>query len=178
MPSAIFGKMNDEKSETVLLLGSNSGDRLDNIKKAINRIEELTGSVILKSSLYETSPWGFAEQPDFLNCVIVLKTSLKPLQLLHTLKKIELETGRIITEKWKERIIDIDILFYDEVIFESEELTIPHPLMHERRFTLIPLNEILPDFVHPLLKKKTAELVSNCRDEGTVKKITNDFSRA
>jgi len=170
--------MDNKKSETVLLLGSNSGDRVFNIKKAVQRVEELIGTIALKSSLYETSPWGFTEQPDFLNYVIVLKTSLKPLPLLHTLKKIEFETGRIITEKWKERIIDIDILFYEEIIFESEELTIPHPLMHERRFTLIPLNEILTDFVHPVFKKRIAELTDSCKDQGMVKKMINDFTGA
>jgi 2-amino-4-hydroxy-6-hydroxymethyldihydropteridine diphosphokinase len=170
--------MNDEKFETVLLLGSNSGDRLHNIKKAINGIEDEIGPVTLKSSLYETSPWGFFEQPDFLNCVIITKTSLKPLQLLHTVKKIEIKLGRISAEKWQQRIIDIDILFYDSVVLTTKQLTIPHPLLHERKFTLIPLKEIMPDSVHPVFKKRIAELADNCKDRGMVKKMINDFTGA
>lgn len=167
--------MNAEKAKIVLLSGSNSGNRVHYINEAMRRTEALIGKIILKSSLYETSPWGFTEQPHFLNQVAVIETSLKPLKVLQTLKKIEKELGRTITEKWKQRIIDIDILFYDDIIFESDELTIPHPMLHKRKFTLVPLIEIMPDFIHPVFKKKITELIINCEDTGEVKKITGDF---
>ncbi|MEP7168069.1 MAG: 2-amino-4-hydroxy-6-hydroxymethyldihydropteridine diphosphokinase [Bacteroidota bacterium] len=165
-----------EKSKSVLLCGSNSGNRMHYINKALNRMEELCGKIILKSSIYETSPWGFTNQPEFLNQVIIIETSLQPVNLLHTLKKIEKELGRINSEKWQQRIIDIDILFYDELIFESDELTIPHPLLHKRKFTLIPLNEMLPGFIHPALKKTISELTIECEDSGEVKKLTTEFT--
>lgn len=170
--------MNAEKSKAVLLLGSNSGDRVHYINKALSRMEKLIGHTVLKSPLYESSPWGFAEQPDFLNQVVVITTSLQPPDLLKALKKIETELGRTTAEKWKQRIIDIDILFYDEIIFESEELTIPHPMLHERKFTLVPLNEIMPGFIHPVLKKTISELIISCDDTGVVRKITDDFIKA
>ncbi|HKR05268.1 MAG TPA: 2-amino-4-hydroxy-6-hydroxymethyldihydropteridine diphosphokinase [Bacteroidia bacterium] len=170
--------MNAEKSKAVLLLGSNSGDRVHYINKALSRMEKLIGNTVLKSSLYESSPWGFAEQPDFLNQVAVIKTPLKPVELLKKLKEIEKEIGRTTSEKWKQRIIDIDILFYDEIIFESEELTIPHPMLHERKFTLVPLIEIMPGFIHPVLKKTISELIISCDDTGEVRKITDDFIKA
>jgi 2-amino-4-hydroxy-6-hydroxymethyldihydropteridine diphosphokinase len=167
--------MNAEKSKAVLLLGSNSGDRVHYINKALSCIEKFIGNIVLKSSLYESSPWGFAEQPDFLNRVVVIMTSLQPSELLNTLKKTETELGRITAEKWKQRIIDIDILFYDEIIFESAELTIPHPMLPKRKFTLVPLVEIMPGFIHPVFKKTISELIISCEDTGEVRKITDDF---
>jgi 2-amino-4-hydroxy-6-hydroxymethyldihydropteridine diphosphokinase len=169
--------MNQGKSEIVLLLGSNSGDCIQYINKALTHIEKLAGKIILTSSVYQTSPWGYTDQPDFLNQVIVIETSLEPAKLLHTLKRIEKELGRADAEKWKQRIIDIDILFYDKLIFESDELIIPHPLLHKRRFALVPLNEIMPGFIHPLLKKKINKLMHDCTDAGEVKKWNSDFSK-
>ena len=169
--------MKAKKSKAVLLLGSNSGDRVDYINKAMSFIQKLAGKITLESAFYQTSPWGFTDQPDFLNKVVVVETYSEPLKLLQTFKSIEKELGRINNEKWKQRCIDIDILFYDELIFNSDELIIPHPLLHKRRFTLVPLNEIMPGFTHPLLKKKTNELLNDCEDAGEVKRWNTDFSK-
>jgi 2-amino-4-hydroxy-6-hydroxymethyldihydropteridine diphosphokinase len=168
--------MNAEKYKVVLLLGSNLGNRMLYINTALNRLDEEPGSkIVLKSSIYETAPWGFTDQPDYLNQVAVIETSLQPLELLQTLKKIEKELGRTASGKWKERTIDIDILFYDEIIFRSGDLIIPHPFLHKRKFTLVPLVEIMPDFVHPALKKKMTELLTDCLDTCNVNKTNFDF---
>jgi len=172
----IFDEMKAEKCKAVLLLGSNLGNRMLYINTALHRLEEESvGKIILKSSVYETSPWGFTDQPDFLNQVAVIETSLKPMELLKKLKKIEKELGRTTSGKWQQRTIDIDILFYDEIIFESGDLIIPHPFLHKRKFTLVPLVEIMPDFVHPALKKKMTELLYDCQDACKVNKTNFDF---
>ncbi|MEO5569647.1 MAG: 2-amino-4-hydroxy-6-hydroxymethyldihydropteridine diphosphokinase [Bacteroidia bacterium] len=160
--------MNVQLTDVCLLFGSNSGNRLDYITNALNRVAERAGKIISKSSCYETAPWGFTGQPDFLNRVAIVETALTPVQLLQALKSIEKELGRIKIEKWKQRIIDIDILFYGDLIFESIELTIPHPLLHKRKFTLIPLNELMPGLIHPLFKKRISQLLLECEDGGEV----------
>jgi len=167
--------MKTEEVKAVLLLGSNLGNSSDHINKALALIEKLAGKILLKSSVYETSPWGYADQPDFLNQVIVIETLLSPHWLLEALKIIEKELGRAAVEKWRERIIDIDILFYNELTCKTEELIIPHPFLHKRRFTLEPLAEILPGFIHPVLKKTIKELLEACEDKGAVKRLKPDF---
>uniref|UniRef100_A0A7C4AIL8 2-amino-4-hydroxy-6-hydroxymethyldihydropteridine pyrophosphokinase n=1 Tax=Thermodesulfovibrio aggregans TaxID=86166 RepID=A0A7C4AIL8_9BACT len=142
-----------------LLLGSNIGDRKKNIEIALSELKHC-GLIISKiSSMYNTSPWGYIEQPEFLNVALECFTSLQPFDLLKEIKKIEKKMGRVDTVKYGPRIIDIDIIFYDDLILKSEELTIPHPLMHERLFVLKPLSEIAPDFVHPELKQSVKELI-------------------
>ncbi|MDI1472334.1 2-amino-4-hydroxy-6-hydroxymethyldihydropteridine diphosphokinase [Thermodesulfovibrio sp. 1176] len=132
-----------------LSIGSNIGNREENLKKAIEELKNY-GLVISKiSSIYNTSPWGFTEQEDFLNMALEVYTTLEPLELLKCIKKIEKNLGRTDTIKYGPRIIDIDIIFYNDLILKSKELIIPHPLMHERYFVLKPLSEIAPDFVHP-----------------------------
>lgn len=141
------------------MLGSNLGDREKNINDAINELQ-VSGIIISKkSSLYNTPPWGYTEQPDFLNQAIECLTSLEPFELLKEIKKIERKLGREKTVRYGPRIIDIDIIFYDDLIFKSDELTIPHPLMHKRDFVLKPLCEIAPDFVHPELKLSVKNLL-------------------
>jgi 2-amino-4-hydroxy-6-hydroxymethyldihydropteridine diphosphokinase len=157
--------------KAILLLGSNSGNRERYLMQAEEQIVKQVGKIVQSSFVYETSPWGFTDQPDFLNKVISIETPLEPIKLLHTLKNIETAAGRIINEKWKERIIDIDILFYDDLIYNSDELTIPHPFIKERKFTLMPLNEIMPEYIHPVLKKTINELLKSCDDEGQVQKL-------
>lgn len=142
-----------------LLLGSNLGDREKNIDNAINELKACGIVISKKSSLYNTAPWGYTEQPDFLNQAIECLTSLEPFELLKEIKKIEIKMGREKTVRYGPRIIDIDIIFYDDLIFKSDELTIPHPLMHERDFVLKPLCEIAPDFVHPELKLSVKNLL-------------------
>ena len=154
--------------KTFLLLGANLGDRLTTLSQAVHLIAESVGAVVQHSHLYETAPWGVVDQPAFLNQVIAVDTQLEPEAVLMQTQRIERELGRIRLEKWGARMIDIDILFYDQRIIETEQLTIPHPYLHRRRFTLVPLAEIAPDFRHPVLGKTTVELLAECLDTSEV----------
>ncbi len=140
-------------------LGTNLGDRKQNISKAIEAIS-LKMSISKQSSLYETTAWGYTDQPNFLNQVIEVETHLSPLRLLNFLKKTEVELGRVENFRYGPRPIDIDILFYDDLIKTTSRLQIPHPRIPARAFVLVPLNEIAPGFVHPVLKKTIAELLA------------------
>jgi len=151
-----------------LLLGTNLNNRQENLAKAKDLLIKKTGEILNQSSIYLTKAWGNTHQPDFLNQVIQIKTSLTPDKLLEAILTIELEIGRVRIEKWGPRIIDIDILFYNDLRIESPALTIPHPALHERRFTLVPLAEIAPAFVHPVFKKNIVELLESCEDEQPV----------
>ncbi|MEO8150488.1 MAG: 2-amino-4-hydroxy-6-hydroxymethyldihydropteridine diphosphokinase [Bacteroidia bacterium] len=155
-----------------LLLGSNLGNRLQHFADADLFLEQQIGAITKSSSIYETAPWGFTEQPEFLNKVIEVKTKLTPQEVLQKILTIEIKLGRARNEKWHERIIDIDILFYDDLIIHEDNLKIPHPHLHERRFTLEPLNEIAHQLIHPLLKKNIAELIFECADNSSVEKFT------
>ncbi|WP_353684822.1 2-amino-4-hydroxy-6-hydroxymethyldihydropteridine diphosphokinase [Thermodesulfovibrio sp. 3907-1M] len=142
-----------------LSIGSNIGEKEKNCFQAITMLEQSGLIIDKKSSIYITKPWGFKNQPDFANMAVEAFTELKPLELLQLLKKIESNMGRRPSIKYGPRIIDIDIIFYDDLILKSEELIIPHPLMHERYFVLKPLSEIAPDFVHPELKLSVKKLL-------------------
>lgn len=156
----------------ILLLGSNLGDRLSNLNEAYNKISESTREILISSSIYETEPWGFQHQNLFLNQVLVVNTDLSPESLLHLLFNIEKELGRKRRQKsFQARIIDIDILFYDDLIISTNELEIPHPKLHERRFVLEPLNEILPYLIHPVLLKSVARLLKESKDPLLVRKF-------
>lgn len=152
-----------------LLTGSNVGDAALNLEIAFTHIQQ-TGRISRQSSVYLTEPWGNKNQNAFLNQVLELLTEFSPLELMQELLRIEQEMGRKRTQKWEPRIIDIDILFFDDLIIEGE-LIIPHPLLHERRFTLEPLFELTPDFVHPFLKLSVRDLLEQCKDEGKVNKL-------
>lgn len=153
-----------------LSLGSNLGDRVQNLKEAIKRIERSDKISIKKiSSVYETDPVGYENQPWFLNLVLQVDTSLAPCPLLEQLLSIEEQMGRKRGEKWGSRNIDVDVLFYDDLIVDSDDLTIPHPRMHERRFVLVPLAQIAPRLFHPFLKKNVRELLENGEDNSRVK---------
>lgn len=154
-----------------LLLGSNENDRFENLKKAALLIEERCAKITGQSALYETEAWGLKEQNPFLNQALTITTFHKPLELLAELKRIEKEIGRVETIKWGPRVIDIDILFYGNEIINQQHLTVPHPYLHKRRFTLAPLSEIAPDFVHPILNKTNLMLLAECEDESEVKRI-------
>lgn len=157
-------------AEVYLSLGSNLGDRLRFLKKAIEKIGESDSVAIRKiSPVYETDPVGNPDQPRFLNLVILIETTLKPLRLLDYLLDIEERLGRERDEKWGPRTIDLDILLYDELITSSDRLTLPHPRMHQRRFVLVPLARINPNLFHPLLKKSVEELLRLCPDQSKVK---------
>ncbi len=151
--------------KTYLLLGSNEGDRYRSLAVALNKIRDGVAPVIQESSIYETAPWGNAGQPAFLNRVILIETNLEPETLLKKIKSVEKMMGRKRIEKWGPRIIDIDILLMGDLIYRSGSLSVPHPQMPNRRFTLVPLAEIAPDFIHPEFDLTIKVLLSRCRDE-------------
>ncbi len=138
-------------------LGSNLGERARNLEKSLEKIAEWA-SIEKKSGIYETEPWGLKEQANFLNQVVQLKTRLAPLELLSALKIIERTMGRKKSVKYGPRLIDLDILFYDDLVMKTEPLTIPHPLLTQRAFVLVPLNEIAPNHLHPVEDRKIREL--------------------
>ena len=154
-----------------LLLGTNMGDRNNNLVDALIAINQDVGIVRKKSSVYQTAAWGKTDQEPFYNQVIELQTTLTPHQVLDALLSIEQKMGRKRTYLWGERIIDIDILFYGDEIIETSDLIIPHTQLVHRRFTLLPLNEISPDFIHPIFQKKVSELLQDCPDKLSVVKI-------
>jgi 2-amino-4-hydroxy-6-hydroxymethyldihydropteridine diphosphokinase len=152
-------------------IGANLGDRGKNVNEALELIKEHIGPVKMVSSLYETEPWGFKSENDFLNMVAEVETKLKPSGLLGRILMIEAQMGRLRGEKkYSSRLIDIDILLYGEKILEAKSLVIPHPKLHERRFVLVPLSEIVPDLVHPKLGKTIKVLLKGCPDKSRVKK--------
>lgn len=147
-------------------LGSNLGDRKEYINQALSRLVSHSGIKLLKcSSIIETKAFGKTDQPDFLNCILKIDTPLQPRDLLNLCLKIEKNLGRIRYEKWGPRIIDIDILFYGDMIIEEKELIIPHPGIANRKFVLDSLNELCPDYVHPVLQKRINEIYNELRKE-------------
>jgi 2-amino-4-hydroxy-6-hydroxymethyldihydropteridine diphosphokinase len=157
-------------------LGTNLGDREENLKKAIENISAFAGEVISFSQIYETEPWGFRSEDHFFNMVIQIKTNLKPVDLLKQLLKIEIQMGRARgTEKYSSRIIDIDILLYENEIINKPYLKVPHPMIQERKFVLVPLCDIAPGMIHPVLNKTFKILLEECDDESIVKKINPLF---
>lgn len=142
-----------------LSTGSNLGNRAEYLARAEEEITTFIGHIEAASSVIETAPWGKTDQPAFLNQVLKIKTRLPPLFLMEQLLDIEKDMGRNRNEKWGPRIIDIDILFFDNRIINQEHLRVPHPHLHEREFVLKPMVEIAPDFVHPILQKTMSELL-------------------
>lgn len=152
-----------------LLIGGNLGNRPLMLSQALKLIRDRVGRILLRSSVYETEPWGFEDSRQFLNQVIKVQTSLSPSELLSAILQIELVLGRIRHgDKYASRVIDIDILFYDDLIISLKHLTIPHPLMHTRRFVLVPMAEIAPDLLHPVLDMTIEQLLSHCPDQNMV----------
>ena len=148
-----------EKVKIFLSIGSNVGDRKDNLGKGRKNLERKKIKIVKVSSLYLTPPWGKTNQREFINQVIEGETTLSPRELLSSIKSIEREMGRKDLEKWGPRLIDIDILFYGDKIIEEEDLIIPHPLIPQRAFILVPLNEIASEFMHPVKKEKIKDLL-------------------
>jgi 2-amino-4-hydroxy-6-hydroxymethyldihydropteridine diphosphokinase len=159
-------------NKAYLLTGGNEGDRYLNMQQARTNIEHICGQLLQVSSLYETAPWGKTDQADFLNQVLVIETKWNPEELLKVLLQIEEKGGRIRTIRNAPRTIDIDILFYDHLVIDEPGLRIPHPRIADRRFVLEPLNEISPEYEHPVLHKTIHQLLLECTDELAVKKIS------
>ncbi|MGI4727530.1 MAG: 2-amino-4-hydroxy-6-hydroxymethyldihydropteridine diphosphokinase [Janthinobacterium lividum] len=154
-----------------LLLGSNLGDRNAYLKEALQQLETSVGRVIRTSSVYETQSWGVANQPDYLNQVVEMETLFLPDKILEKTQFIEENLYRERTKKWDSRTIDIDVLFFGTEIIDLPNLKIPHLQIQNRLFTLVPLNELIPNFVHPILNKTIQELRQEVSDELLVKKI-------
>ncbi|MCR9253050.1 MAG: 2-amino-4-hydroxy-6-hydroxymethyldihydropteridine diphosphokinase [bacterium] len=152
-----------------LLLGSNLGDKRETINQAIKSINSFA-PVITKSYIYETAAWGKMDQPSFYNQVILVNSNLNPEDFLQRLQQIEIALGRQRFEKWGERTIDIDILYFGNSLIKLENLSVPHPEIQNRRFTLVPMNEIAPDFVHPIFQTTQAKLLDDCKDNLQVTK--------
>jgi len=153
-----------------LALGSNLGNRTANLKEALAALPPQM-EVKAKSKVYETPPWGYTEQEKFLNQVLKVKTYVEPEPLLKHLKRLEVALGRVTSFRNGPRLIDIDILFYDDLVLESPVLTIPHPHVHERGFVLLPMMDIAPDFVHPAKQKSVRELIAGCDLRGIVQLV-------
>jgi 2-amino-4-hydroxy-6-hydroxymethyldihydropteridine diphosphokinase len=147
-----------------LLLGSNMGNRVALLQQAIVLLENALGKVAQKSPIYEAEPWGHHEQDHFLNQVLCFNTLMPARNLLNTILNIELEMGRKRFDKWHQRTIDIDILFYGEKIINEPDLNIPHPHIAARRFTLIPMVALASDLVHPECNKTMKEMLNECSD--------------
>ncbi|MBL4679031.1 MAG: 2-amino-4-hydroxy-6-hydroxymethyldihydropteridine diphosphokinase [Mucilaginibacter sp.] len=157
--------------DVFLLLGSNLGNRKLFLDKAIEHVSAGIAPVEKVSSVYETQSWGKTDEPDYLNQVILLKTDLPAKAILHKILAIEQELGRVREERWGSRVIDIDILFYSDAIIDEPDLKVPHPQLHNRRFTLEPLSELAPNLLHPILRKSIELLKSELTDTLIVKKV-------
>lgn len=158
--------------KTVFLLGGNQGNRKDLILRAIQLLKSQIGDCKIASSLYETEAWGFKTELAFLNQVLVFETEKSPREILKIAQKIESDLGRIrSSDGYSSRTMDIDILFYDNLIVSDSDLQIPHPRLHLRRFTLEPLVEIMPDYIHPLIAKSMQELLIDCNDKLNIIKL-------
>ena len=157
-------------------IGSNLSDRQKNIRDALCLIAGEIGDITEVSSVYETEPWGFESEDAFLNMVLMAKTSLTPAEVLERVGYIETRLGRVRGRThYSSRTIDIDILLYNDRVIETPDLTVPHPLMHRRKFVLVPLCELMPDGIHPVLKETFASLLAGCNDEREVRPYAGDI---
>jgi 2-amino-4-hydroxy-6-hydroxymethyldihydropteridine diphosphokinase len=154
-----------------LLIGGNLGNRSANLQNALHQIEKNCGKILDLSAIYETAAWGLTNQPSFYNQALIIETNLTPNALMEELLSIETNMGRIRSLKLGPRIIDLDILLIDQLILDTELLTLPHPSMVQRRFALLPLAEIAPNLVHPILQKTIQELLIDCKDTLDVQKL-------
>ena len=159
-------------NKAVLLLGSNLGDGQLLFQHVISMIDERLGKLEMQSALYQSPPWGFEHENNFINQVLIMNTEKDTEQVLQSCLQIEVDLGRKRkTQGYGARIIDIDVLFVNDEVIETETLVIPHPRLHLRKFTLLPLAELIPDFVHPTLNKTIQELLAACEDNSEVRKI-------
>lgn len=161
--------------QVFLGIGGNLGNKQANFHKVYTHIQNELGNIVLKSSVYETPPWGFASDVPFWNQVLCVETDFNPFEILKRIENIDAAFGRERSGNgYSSREMDIDILYFDDNIINTENLTIPHPLLHNRLFVLVPLAEIAPDFVHPVLKLSSLKMLNNCEDKSEIKKVNND----
>jgi 2-amino-4-hydroxy-6-hydroxymethyldihydropteridine diphosphokinase len=158
-------------NKAYLLIGGNTGNRASYLQEAIDLLELRAGYIVKKSSIYETAAWGKTDQAAFLNQALLINTSFSAADLMTEILRIEETMGRIRTEKYASRIIDIDILLFNKQIIESAHVYVPHPQLPNRRFALLPLKEIAPRYEHPVLQKTIARLLKECSDELKVEKL-------
>lgn len=159
----MFGK-------AVILLGGNKGDRISLLNSAVEAVSAL-GELTLKSKVYETEAWGGVAKGPFLNQIVEINTKHSPSELLAFIQKIETDLGRQRDEHWGDRTMDIDIIYFGEKVIDTPKLQVPHPMLAERKFVLVPLAEILPEFVHPTLGKSSLEMLEECEDNSEVKRM-------
>ncbi|SFE63556.1 2-amino-4-hydroxy-6-hydroxymethyldihydropteridine diphosphokinase [Sunxiuqinia elliptica] len=159
-------------SKLFLLLGGNQGDKRQLFEQALSRIESQLGPILLRSSIYETEPWGFESEALFWNQVVLVQTTLTPHEALTQTQAIEKDLGRVRHDtQYADRLIDLDLLFYDQEVIQTPSLEIPHPRIHERRFVLAPLAQIAPELMHPTFKKEVSELLVECSDPLNVNRL-------
>ena len=162
---------NKELHTVVLLLGSNLGERTFFLAEAVSKLSQQLGSIEKHSAYYETKSWGIESQPDFLNQVVICRTTYSAAESLAVCLSIEKALGRDRKEKWGSRTIDIDIIYYDRDIIATSTLKVPHPFIQDRRFVLVPLCELLPDFIHPVFNFSNKELLEKCADTLQVNRL-------
>lgn len=161
-----------------LILGGNIGNTLENLEKTRKLINANAGKIVRLSDVFITAAWGKTDQPDFYNQALCIETDLDPMDLLEELLKTEAAAGRIRNgEKWAERTMDIDILFYNDEVIHEANLTIPHPYLKDRRFVLAPLEQIAAELVHPVFKKSIFTLLKECKDNSSIKILKSPINK-
>ncbi len=163
-----------KNSNVYLILGSNLGNKLFYLQTAIRHISTKIGDIVKTSSVYESKPWGVTDQENYYNQVVQVSTLLSPQETIEKIHQIEAEMGRVRKRKYDSRIIDIDIAFWNNEIISENQLEIPHPRLHLRKFALLPLLEINPELIHPAIKKSVREILQKCPDTSEPVQLKNE----